>query len=142
MSLTKICFVLYKVHTINVMLTLGNKMIFIKNNALLTSLLMVSLTFFLSTSIYAQEQQNYHIPTPEDANIFAEFTDELPAVINYYTKQDEQQIIDFYQAKYGQAISSEMKKGRLTLHFNYVDKKLRVIISVQGNSQQVDILLQ
>jgi hypothetical protein len=89
-----------------------------------------------------QSDESHPIPYLEDAKIFAQFTDELPSVINYFTAHNEQEIINFYQERFGEAKSSEMKRGRLTLYFNHNDKQLRVVISKQGTKFQVDILLK
>lgn len=89
------------------------------------------------------EQKNDHlnIPYPSDAKIFADLNDELPVVLNYFTQLNEQEIISYYTEKFGEPISNNMKRGRLTLNFSMNDKNLRVIISQQGNRYQVDILL-
>lgn len=109
----------------------------------LSLILMTSLLCLTSFNTSALQSDNYfEIPYLEDAKLFAQFTDELPAVINYFTAHNEQEIINFYQEKFGDAISNEMKRGRLTLYFNHEDKQLRVVISPQGNKFQVDILLK
>lgn len=100
------------------------------------------LTLSSNESDAFENDEMFTIPYLEDAKIFAEFTDELPAVINYFTAHNEQEIIRFYQGKFGDAISSDMKRGRLTLYFNHEDKQLRVVISPQGKKYQVDILLK
>ncbi len=104
---------------------------------------LLSLFFVCYASIsMAKEDTSYRIPYLDDAKIFAELTDELPAVVNYFTQRDKQEIIDFYQEQYGEAISSETKRSRLTLHFAKDQQKLRVIISKQGDRYQVDALRQ
>jgi len=109
----------------------------------LSSLLVTCSALLFSTSIFAeQETSAIKIPYLEDARLFAEYTDALPAVINYFTKHSKEEIITFYQNKYGEATKSEMKRGRLTLYFSIGDKTLRVVISQQNNRQQVDALLQ
>jgi len=82
------------------------------------------------------------IQTMDDAVIFADFSDELPAVINYFTSYSEQEILDFYQALYGEPNNSEIKRGRLTLHFSFQQRAYRVIISQQNKKRQVDVLVQ
>jgi hypothetical protein len=109
-------------------------------------LLLIIMTLLLSSILNEsnanQNDEKYPIPHLDDAKVFAQFTDELPAVINYFTAHSEQEIINFYQEKFGEASSSEMKRGRLTLYFNHNDKQLRVVISKQSNKNQVDILLK
>lgn len=99
------------------------------------------LTLNISESDAFENNEVFVIPYLADAKVFAEFTDELPAVMNYFTAHNEQEIILFYQEKFGNAISNEMKRGRLTLYFSHEDKQLRVVISPQGKQYQVDILL-
>lgn len=111
-----------------------------KSSFLIVITLLVCLS---SNQISALENtEQYNIPYLEDAKVFAEFTNELPAVVNYFTAHNEQEIVNFYQEKFGKAISSEMKRGRLTLSFNHEDKKISVIVSQQGKKHQVDILLK
>jgi hypothetical protein len=82
------------------------------------------------------------IPVIEDAQVFAEFSDSLPAVINYFTHSTEAQVIDFYQQVFGDAQSQERKRERLTLKYNNGDEKMRVVISQQNNKRQVDVIIE
>ncbi|GLX76902.1 hypothetical protein tinsulaeT_02420 [Thalassotalea insulae] len=107
-----------------------------------TNLLLVIAIAISASASAEQSPENFTIAYLDDAKLFAEFTDELPAVINYFTQHNEQEIIDFYQQKYGEPSRSEMKRGRLTLYFNKDNQALRVIISKQGNRYQVDALRQ
>lgn len=93
------------------------------------------------TSILAQPTTQINIPTLDDAAIFAEFTDKFPAVVNYFTKSNEQTIIEFYQNSYGEPLSQERKRGRLTLSFSNDHNNIRVVISRQNKMQQVDVLI-
>ncbi|GAA6204470.1 hypothetical protein [Thalassotalea sp. SU-HH00458] len=108
--------------------------------------IMILMSFLLCLpSIESQAQEansNYAIPFMDDAKIFAQFTHELPAVMNYFTAHTEQEIIAFYESNFGKATSSELKRERLTLYFTHHDKQLRVIISQQDKKNQVDILLR
>lgn len=82
------------------------------------------------------------IPVIEDARVFAEFSDALPAVINYFTSASEDEVIEFYQQSFGEAISQERKRGRLTLHYTQAEEAMRVVISPQNNKRQVDVLIE
>lgn len=82
------------------------------------------------------------IPVLEDAQIFAEFSDSLPAVINYFTNSTEAQVIDFYQQAFGLAQSQERKRDRLTLKYQEGEEKMRVVISQQNNKRQVDVIIE
>lgn len=115
-------------------------MLTIMQNAKLITKVLIAILVSVSLNIKAKETLN--IPKMEGAKVFAEFTDELPAVVNYYTLHNEQEIISFYQSIYGEVSHTEMKRGRLTLIFNNNDNRLRVIISAQGNRRQVDVMLQ
>lgn len=92
----------------------------------------------LSLSLMVNAQQ---LAIPEDAKVFAEHSESYPKSINYFSQQSEAELIDFYQALWGEAISSSRKRGRLTLSFTQESQQLRVIISPQNNRQQVDILV-
>lgn len=90
----------------------------------------------------AQSKTLPDIAVIDSATIFADFRDELPAVVNYYTKHSEADIINFYQKAYGEPLSQERKRGRLLLKYQHGDNKVRVIISTQNNRHQVDVIVQ
>jgi hypothetical protein len=77
-----------------------------------------------------------------DARIFADFKDKMPAVVNYFTKNTEQDVIAFYQSEYGKADKQERKRGRLTLNFNQEYSSIRVVISQQNQMRQVDVIVE
>ncbi|WP_448567420.1 hypothetical protein [Thalassotalea ganghwensis] len=96
----------------------------------------------LVTTTYGKEAHAEEQTMPavmSDAKVFAEYVDEKPYVVNYYTLAEEQAIIDFYQEKYGQVISQERKRGRLLVKFS---EQIRIIISNQNNRQQVDLMIK
>lgn len=95
----------------------------------------------LSTSSYAEETAKISIDVISDARIFAKFDTEIPAVVNYFTKKSEQNVIDFYRGKYGKPSSSKRLKGRLTQKFSHNDQYIRVVISQQDNFRQVDVMV-
>jgi hypothetical protein len=82
------------------------------------------------------------IPILEGAQVFVEFSDALPAVINYFTEKTEVQVIDFYQQAFGEAHSQERKRDRLTLKYHQGEEKMRVVISQQNNKRQVDVIIE
>ena len=82
------------------------------------------------------------IPVLKDAQIFAEFSDSLPAVINYFTHASEAQVIDFYQQAFGESHSQERKRGRLTLRYLEGGEAMRVVISTQNKKRQVDVIIE
>jgi len=90
----------------------------------------------------AQEKVMISIPTMSDARVFAEFKDKMPAVVNYFTKNTEQEVIAFYQGEYGKAEQQERKRGRLTLNFNHKQNIIRIVISQQNKMRQVDVIVE
>jgi hypothetical protein len=82
------------------------------------------------------------IPMVDNAQVFADFTDEMPAVLNYFTTASETQVIEFYNTQYGEVLSQERKRGRLTLKYSQEDKRMRVVISQQNNKRQVDVIVE
>jgi ABC-type Fe3+-hydroxamate transport system substrate-binding protein len=82
------------------------------------------------------------IPVLKDAQVFAEFSDKLPAVINYFTHSTEAQVINFYQQAFGKADSQERKRNRLTLQYQKGEEMMRVVISQQNKKRQVDIIIE
>jgi hypothetical protein len=100
-----------------------------------------------STPIYALEENkadtnNVIIPMITNAQVFADFTDNLPAVLNYFTSATEEQIINFYQQHYNHALSQERKRGRLTLTYQQQKYNIRVVISPQNQKRQVDVIIE
>lgn len=112
------------------------------NKSLWVYALSLSLYLLLSVKLFAQEAKTIDIPIMENAQVFAYFNDDLPAVVNYFIRTDEASIINFYQEQYGEALSSERKRKRLTLHFSSNGHKIRVVISSQNNKQQVDVIVE
>jgi Skp family chaperone for outer membrane proteins len=94
------------------------------------------------SSLLAQQNEKPVIAVIDNARIFAEFTDKYPAVINYFSKASELDIITFYQNTYGESLKQERKRGRLTLLFANDDNTIRVVISKQNKMQQVDVLVE
>jgi len=82
------------------------------------------------------------IPILDNAQVFAEFTDKLPAVINYFTRSSEEKVIDFYQQAFGEPYSQELKRGRLTLQYQEGEEVMRVVISQQNKKRQVDVIIE
>lgn len=110
------------------------------------SLLVGAVVLSLSTLVLADNTENsaensVSIPTLDNAQVFADFTDELPAVLNYFTLATEEQIIDFYDQNFGDSISQEVKRGRLTLTYKKEKQAIRVVISQQNNKRQVDVIV-
>lgn len=83
----------------------------------------------------------YTIATMPDAVVFYQYSNKLPSVVNYFTAHSQQEIIDFYQEKYGSADSKELNRGRLTLYFSLEKTIIKVTISNQDGKQQVDIIV-
>ncbi|REL35120.1 hypothetical protein [Thalassotalea euphylliae] len=86
------------------------------------------------------EEGDVFIPVLSDAKVFAEFIDELPAVVNFFTMASEDEIIAFYSENYGEPVEQERKRGRLNVTFYLQDVATRVVISEQDNRRQVDVL--
>ena len=66
----------------------------------------------------------------------------MPAVVNYFTKKTEEEIIAFYQKEYGEPLQQERKRGRLTLNFSQETNNIRVVISQQNSVRQVDVIIE
>lgn len=81
------------------------------------------------------------IPVMKDAQVFAKFNDESPAVINYFTSATEETVLNFYQKNYGEPIKQERKYGHLTLNYSNASQQVRIIISPQKKKLQVDVIV-
>jgi hypothetical protein len=104
---------------------------------LLVAFMLINVNFAI-----AEETAMVTIAAMSDARVFAEFTDETPAVINYFTKSTEEEVIQFYLKEYGQALSQKRKRGRLTVNFNQKQHSIRVVISQQNQLRQVDVIVE
>lgn len=111
------------------------------------SLFISAILLSFSASVYASEDgdavtNSVVIPMLTNAQVFADFTDELPAVLNYFTSATQEQVIDFYQQHYGEYLSQETKRGRLTLTYQQEKQRIRVVISQQNKKRQVDVMVE
>lgn len=79
------------------------------------------------------------IPMPEQARVFADYTEKQPFVISYFTDLNEQALVSFYQEKLGDIKAQSRKRERLQLFFESDIHKTRVIISTQKNATEVNI---
>lgn len=95
-----------------------------------------------SVTLANNEESAFAIPMVDNAQVFANYTDELPVVLNYYTSASEEQIINFYRQNFGESISQEHKRDRLTLTYAKETKIIRVIISQQNSKRQVDVMVE
>jgi len=125
---------------------MNNKVINKKNSNKLPLFISAILLNF-SASIYALEgseasTNSVTIPMMANAQVFADFTDELPAVLNYFTRASEEQIIDFYQQHYNGFLTQERKRGRLTLTYQQEKHSIRIVISQQNKKRQVDVIIE
>jgi hypothetical protein len=82
------------------------------------------------------------IPQLEDAQVFADFTNDTPAVLNYFTLSTKKQVTAFYSLQFGQPVSQEKKQDYLTLIYQQEHYMIRIVISEQSNKRQVDIILE
>ena len=82
-----------------------------------------------------------NIPVIEGARVFAKFDEQTPAVINYFTTNTEDNVIDFYNKSYGEPEDRERKRGRLTLNYQQDLQQIRVVISQQNKLRQVDVIV-
>ena len=95
----------------------------------------------MGTTGNAAENNGVSIHMMSDAHVFAQFDEEIPAVVNYYTKKSEQSVISFYRENYGAPFSSQRIDGRLTQKFVHEGKHIRVVISEQDKHRQVDVIV-
>ncbi len=99
--------------------------------------------FSVSTVSFANsDTSGFAIPMIDDAKVFADFSDKMPAVVNYFTSSSEEQIIAFYQESFGDATFQERKRGRLITSYQQADYTMRVVISQQDNKRQVDVMVE
>ena len=103
-------------------------------------LLFVSI-ILINASSKVDAAEEHAIAVMDDARIFAQFDQKIPAVVSYFTTKSEIDIASFYSNIYGKPTSSELKKERLKLTFNNEKYNIRIIISQQDKVRQVDILV-
>lgn len=107
----------------------------------LSQYMLLMTMFIFSHQIFAEETVKVNIAKLPDAQVFASFTDELPAVVNYFTSASKKDIVAFYQKIYGDIINQETKRKRLTITFFKNEQHIRIVISQQNNKRQVDVLI-
>jgi hypothetical protein len=121
------------------------------NNKLCLTLCIAILLLTFSQLTHATKHQQeplpplladpYVIATVADAEVFYQYTNKLPSVVNYFTAYSQQQIIDFYQDKYGIAKKKQIVGSRITLYFTLEKTSIKVNIAPQDGKQQVDIIV-
>lgn len=104
-------------------------------------ILCFSLTWTANAIASNEAKDVINIAKLADAEVFASYTDKLPAVLNYFTTSSEEEVIAFYKSSYGDVLTRDLKYKRLTLTFKENDKVIRVAISTQGKKRQVDVLV-
>lgn len=97
---------------------------------------------FNSMALAEKDTAIVSIPMVDNAQVFADFTDGMPAVLNYFTLATEDQIIELYQQHYGEPISQNRKRGRLTLTYQQEKQSIRMVISQQNFKRQVDVIVE
>lgn len=115
-----------------------------KSLILSPALLLLMMSFSSSaqtTNTVDKMMEKVHIPVIEGARIFAKFDETTPAVINYFTADSENSVIDFYNKSYGEPNDRERKRGRLTLNYQQDTQQIRVVISQQNKMRQVDVIV-
>lgn len=95
-----------------------------------------------SMALAEKDTSAVSIPMMDNAQVFADFTDGMPAVLNYFTLATEEQIIELYQQHYGEPTSQDRKRGRLTLTYQQENQSIRMIISQQNFKRQVDVIVE
>lgn len=113
----------------------------INKYSLLTGLTGAALLSLSAMTFASDDVTPISIPMIGNAHVFADFTDDIPAVLNYFTSSTEDEIIDFYKQNYGESILQEKKRERLTLTYKNENKTIRVVISQQNSKRQVDIIV-
>jgi hypothetical protein len=102
---------------------------------------MFTLITLLSGFSQANAAEDLSTSVMDDARIFAQFDQEIPAVVSYFTKYTEIDIVRFYSDIYGKPIDSKTIRERLELTFVNTQHNIRIIISQQDKLRQVDILV-
>ena len=97
---------------------------------------------FSLSSVALASSNEISIPMLDNAQVFAEFTDEMPAVLNYFTLATEEQVVNFYQQQFNEPTSKERKRGRLTLTYLKGEQAIRVVVSQQNKKRQVDVIVE
>jgi len=103
--------------------------------------LLLALIILINTPFQSNAAEKLSIAVLDDARIFAQFDQEMPAVVSYFTSKTEIEVISFYSNIYGRPTSNELKKERLTLIFSNEQHNIRIIVSQQDKVRQVDILV-
>ncbi len=98
----------------------------------------------LSTTSVADEQNEigFDIPLLEDAQVFADFKDKYPVMLNYFTQSSFTEVETFYNQQFGGPIYQQTRYGRLELTYSHMNNKVRVIVAEQNNKREVDIIVE
>lgn len=112
----------------------------------ITSLLCAGLfSFLISNNALAQEPEAvipFDIPVLADAQVFANYQEQFPLMLNYFTHSEFTQIEGFYNEHFGGPLSAQTRYGRLELIYEYMETNIRVIVAHQNNKREVDIIIE
>ncbi|OUS23264.1 hypothetical protein A9Q98_15790 [Thalassotalea sp. 42_200_T64] len=116
------------------------------------SLVAISLVYGLAFSAsynlaFAEENTetetiSIEIPMVNDAQIFSEFNDKYPAMVNYFTKNTFDEVTAFYSDQFGSPVSEQTRYGRLELKFEHMQQSIRVIVAKQKHHREVDVIVE
>ena len=97
---------------------------------------------FLFTWLPAQAAIDFnHWPKADDAREFARLDDKLPAILSYFSRQNQDELAQLYRQAFGAPAQELSRYGQLELHFIQPPHRIRVIISSQQEWQQVDLMV-
>jgi hypothetical protein len=80
-------------------------------------------------------------PKAEDAREFARLDDKLPAILSYFSRQDQAELAQLYRQAFGTPARETSRYGQLELQFIQPPHQIRIIISSQQDWQQVDLMV-
>jgi hypothetical protein len=95
-----------------------------------------------SLSIASFAADFYQVPIPADAREFARLDNKMPAVMSFFSPQNEAALREYFIQQLGTPNNTRTLYGREHLYFTVNGLQVRILISSRAEWRQVDIMVQ
>jgi len=89
-----------------------------------------------------QAAEFQRIPLPADAREQLRLEQKLPAVLHFYSRASQQELLSFYLQHLGQPSQQKVVAGQLQLNFLRNGEQIRVIIAERNGWRDVSLMVE
>ncbi len=102
----------------------------------------LSLLLLISSSQIAAVPAFQQIPLPADAQELARLEAKMPAVLHYFSKQSQEELMLLYITALGQPVQQKTVASQLQLYFLREQQQIRVVIAQRNGYREVSLMVQ